>query len=112
MSSYLENAHLGELLTAALNVNTMLWKGGPAATELEQIAEAWVLHWLSLPVRLFGMILNSASAAVLHDGGSPARVEPQSRAIGPSGNVGNAVRDHADASGNAGCVERKRKHHP
>src|SRR5579863_3396093 len=28
---------LGEMLAAALNVNHMLWKSGPAATELEQV---------------------------------------------------------------------------
>jgi aromatic-L-amino-acid decarboxylase len=33
---------LGELLSAALNVNAMLWKTCPAATELEQVTLDWL----------------------------------------------------------------------
>src|SRR5262245_46791681 len=32
----------GEMLTAALNVNGMLWKTSPAATELEELALDWL----------------------------------------------------------------------
>ena len=56
---------LGELLTAVLDVNAMLWKSCPAATELEQRTLAWVLDWLGLPSSWFGMIVDSASNAVL-----------------------------------------------
>jgi aromatic-L-amino-acid decarboxylase len=56
---------LAELLTAALNVNAMLWRSCPAATELEQIVAAWVLQWLGLPSAWFGMIVDSGSTAVL-----------------------------------------------
>ena len=52
---------LGELLTAALDVNAMLWKSCPAATELEQAVAAWTLDWLGLPADWFGIILDSAS---------------------------------------------------
>src|ERR1022692_4485284 len=90
---------LGELLTAALNVNAMLWKSCPAATELEQIAAAWVLHWLSLPGSWFGMILDSASTAVLHAMvAARQRAEPQSRAIGPSGKLTVYISEHAHLS--------------
>lgn len=57
---------LGELLTAALNTNAMLWKSCPAATELEQVTTAWLLEWLHLPSSWFGMILDSASSGALH----------------------------------------------
>src|SRR5262245_36646526 len=52
---------LGELLTAALNGNAMLWKSCPAATELEQVVTSWVLEWLGLPTDWFGMIVDCAS---------------------------------------------------
>jgi len=34
---------VGELIASALNVNAMLWRTSPAATELEQRTLAWVL---------------------------------------------------------------------
>jgi aromatic-L-amino-acid/L-tryptophan decarboxylase len=90
---------LGELLTAALNVNAMLWKSCPAATELEQIAAAWVLDWLSLPGSWFGMILDSASTAVLHAMvAAREKVEPESRAIGPSGKLTAYISEHTHSS--------------
>ena len=90
---------LGELLTAALNVNAMLWKSCPAATELEQITAAWVLHWLRLPGNWFGMILDSASTAVLHAMvAARQKAEPQSRAISPSGKLTVYISEHAHLS--------------
>lgn len=56
---------LAELRTAALDVNGMLWKTCPAATELEQVTARWVLDWLGLPTNWFGMIVDTASTAVL-----------------------------------------------
>jgi aromatic-L-amino-acid decarboxylase len=57
---------LGEMLAAALNVNHMLWKTGPAATELEQVTLGWLREWLGLPPQFFGMIHDTASTATLH----------------------------------------------
>ena len=56
---------LGELLIAALDVNAMMWKFCPAATELEQVTAGWVLDWLGLPRDWFGMLVDSASNSVL-----------------------------------------------
>jgi len=47
---------IGEMLTAALNVNGMLWKSGPAVTELEQVTLGWLREWLGLPQEFFGII--------------------------------------------------------
>ena len=58
-------AILAELLTAALDVNGMLWKTCPAATELEQVTARWVLDWLGLPTNWFGMIVDTASTAII-----------------------------------------------
>jgi aromatic-L-amino-acid decarboxylase len=56
---------LAELLTAALNVNGMLWKTSPAATELEEHALDWVRQLLGLPEGLFGHIEDTASTSTL-----------------------------------------------
>jgi aromatic-L-amino-acid/L-tryptophan decarboxylase len=56
---------LAELLTATLNVNTMLWRTGPAATELEEVACDWVRQLLGLPEGLHGHIEDGASTSTL-----------------------------------------------
>lgn len=56
---------LGELLIATLNVNGMLWRTSPAATELEQHVLDWVAQLLGLPRSWFGQIEGSASASTL-----------------------------------------------
>jgi aromatic-L-amino-acid decarboxylase len=57
---------VGELLAAALNVNAMLWRTSPAATELEQRTLAWVAEMLGLPREWFGEITDTASASTLY----------------------------------------------
>ena len=52
---------LGELLSAALNCNGMLWKTSPALTELETVALRWLRDCLGLPKNLFGIINDTAS---------------------------------------------------
>jgi len=53
---------LGEMLSAALNVNAMLWRTSPAATELEQVTLDWLRQMLGLPSPLFGVINDTASS--------------------------------------------------
>ncbi len=57
---------LGEMLASALNVQHMLWKSGPAATELEQVTLGWLRDWLGLPSEFFGIIHDTASTASMH----------------------------------------------
>lgn len=57
---------LGEFLAAALNVNAMLWRTSPAATELEQVTLDWLRQMLGLPHPLFGVINDTASTGVLY----------------------------------------------
>ncbi len=52
---------LGELLTAALNANGMLWKTSPSLTELETVVLRWFREALGLPDNLFGIINDTAS---------------------------------------------------
>jgi aromatic-L-amino-acid decarboxylase len=54
---------LGEMLTAALNVNHMLWQTSPAATELEQVTLSWLRQWMGLPEEFFGVIYDTASTS-------------------------------------------------
>jgi aromatic-L-amino-acid decarboxylase len=56
---------LGELLAAAFNVNAMLWKTSPVATELEAVTLDWLRQMLGLPPGLFGVIQDTASASTL-----------------------------------------------
>ncbi|HUY19890.1 MAG TPA: pyridoxal-dependent decarboxylase [Candidatus Binataceae bacterium] len=57
---------LAELLAAALNVNAMLWRTSPAATEVEEAALGWLRDALGLPQRLFGVVYDTASVSGLH----------------------------------------------
>jgi len=56
---------LGELLAAALNVNAMLWRTSPAATELEETALDWLRQLLGLPAAFRGVIYDTASISSL-----------------------------------------------
>jgi len=57
---------LGELLAAGVNINAMLWRTGPAATELEQVTLDWLRQLLGLPEGLDGTINDTASSSTLY----------------------------------------------
>ncbi len=56
---------LGEMLSAALNVNGMLWRTSPALTELEEVVLDWLRQMLGLPEGLMGIIMDTASVSSL-----------------------------------------------
>ncbi|MCL4870784.1 MAG: amino acid decarboxylase [Anaerolineae bacterium] len=56
---------LAELLAAALNVNGMLWRTSPAATELEEVTLDWLRQLLGLSDEWQGVITDSASMSSL-----------------------------------------------
>ena len=56
---------LGETIAAALNVNAMLWRTSPAATELEQVTLRWTAELLGFPTGWFGQITDTASSSTL-----------------------------------------------
>jgi aromatic-L-amino-acid decarboxylase len=56
---------LAETLAAAFNVNAMLWRTSPAATELEIVVLDWLRQLLALPQGLFGVVQDTASASTL-----------------------------------------------
>ena len=56
---------LGEILSAALGVNAMVWQSCPAATELEEVVMEWLRQMLALPEDFRGVIQDTASTATL-----------------------------------------------
>jgi aromatic-L-amino-acid decarboxylase len=56
---------LGELLSSTLNVNAMLWRTSPAATELEERVCDWLRQMVGLPAEFRGHINDTASVSTL-----------------------------------------------
>src|SRR5918996_6540554 len=57
---------LAEFLSAALNVQAMLWRTSPAATELEEVSLGWLRRMIGLPDSFDGVIYDTASVSTLH----------------------------------------------
>jgi aromatic-L-amino-acid decarboxylase len=57
---------LAEMLTAAVNVQAMLWRTSPAATELEEVTLGWLRELMGLPRGFDGVIYDTASISTLH----------------------------------------------
>jgi aromatic-L-amino-acid decarboxylase len=74
---------LAEFLMAAMNVNAMLWKSSPAATELEQVTLGWLRQWLRLDPKWFGIIYDTASVSVMQAMGAAREwIAPECRTKG------------------------------
>jgi len=56
---------LGELLTAGLGVQCMIWQTSPVAAELEEVVLEWLRKMLGLPEGMAGVIQDTASTATL-----------------------------------------------
>jgi aromatic-L-amino-acid decarboxylase len=57
---------LAEMFSAVLNVNGMLWKTAPAATELEEVSLNWFRQMLGFPAVFWGIIYDTASVSTMH----------------------------------------------
>lgn len=68
---------LAETLAAALNVNAMLWRTAPAATELEQVTLDWLRQMLGLPTNFFGTITDTASSSTLYALAAARELHPE-----------------------------------
>ena len=66
-----------EMLAAALNVNAMLWRTSPAATELEQRALDWLRQMLGLGAGWFGVINDTASMSTLYALAAAREAKPE-----------------------------------
>ncbi len=77
---------IGELLAAGLNVNAMLWRTGPAPTELEETVLDWLRQLLGLPAGFIGHINDTASiSSMLGLAAARHRADPGIRARGLAG---------------------------
>ena len=56
---------IGEMLTAAIGSNAMLWRTSPVATELEGVVVDWLRQGLGLPGGFDGLITDTASTSSL-----------------------------------------------
>ncbi len=56
---------LGEILTAGIGVQCMIWQTSPAAEELEDLVLDWLRQMLGLPEGMDGVIQDTASTATL-----------------------------------------------
>jgi aromatic-L-amino-acid decarboxylase len=57
---------LAEMLSAGLNVQAMLWRTSPAATELEGVTLGWLRDLMGLSPSFEGVIYDTASMSTLH----------------------------------------------
>lgn len=96
---------LGEMLTAALNMNGMVWKSSPAVTELELVVLDWLRQWVGLPEGLFGIIYDTASISTMH--GIAAAREAMFPDVRVNGGLHDAVlytSEHAHSSVEKGAI--------
>lgn len=56
---------LGEMLTAGIGAQCMIWETSPSAAELEETVTEWLRQMLGLPEELKGVIQDTASTATL-----------------------------------------------
>ena len=56
---------LGEMLTAVLGQNPMLWRASPIGTELEEVVVDWLRQALGLPGSFDGLLTDTASTSSL-----------------------------------------------
>ena len=73
---------LAELLSAAFNVNAMLWRTGPAATELEELVLDWLKQLLGLPENWHGHIEDTASTSTLAGLAAARQLRPNGVVLG------------------------------
>src|SRR5580658_8841014 len=96
---------LGEMLTATLNVNGMLWKSSPAVTELEQVTLSWLRQWMGLPQELFGIIYDTASIASMHAiAAAREMADPEVRTRGNSGRLTMYTSEQSHSSIEKGAI--------
>ena len=96
---------LGELLSAALNGNGMLWKTSPAVTELEQVTLRWLRRWSGLPDDWFGVIYDTASTSSMHAiAAAREAADPQSRTRGAAPGLVVYTSEQAHSSIEKGAI--------
>jgi aromatic-L-amino-acid decarboxylase len=90
---------LGEMLTAAIGQNAMLWRTSPIATELEEVVVGWLRKAVGLPDAFDGLLTDTASTSsliALAAAREAAGVEAAAQGIGGRPEVGR-LRVYASA---------------
>jgi aromatic-L-amino-acid decarboxylase len=96
---------LADLLASAVNVNAMLWKSSPGATELEQVTLSWLRQWLDLDASWFGIIYDTASVGVMQAIGAAREfVDPDARTRGMLGDLVLYVSEHTHSSAEKAAI--------
>jgi aromatic-L-amino-acid decarboxylase len=96
---------LAEFLASAVNVNAMLWKSSPGATELEQVTLSWLGQWLGLDASWFGIIYDTASVGVMQAIGAAREfIDPEARTRGMSGDLVVYVSEHTHSSAEKAAI--------
>ena len=76
----------GELLCAAFDVKSMLWRTSPASTELEEVTLDWLRQMIGLDTGMSGFIYDTASVSSMHAiAAAREGVEMRTREEGMSG---------------------------
>jgi aromatic-L-amino-acid decarboxylase len=77
---------LAEMITGALNVNTMTWRTAPAGVELETLVLDWLRRWLTLTDEFTGVVYDTASISTMHAlATAREQIAPDTRKLGLSG---------------------------
>ena len=96
---------LADFLAATINVNAMLWKSSPAATELEQVTLGWLRQWLSLNEDWFGIIYDTASVGVMQALGAAREwVDPECRTKGMRPGLTVYISEHTHSSAEKAAI--------
>ncbi len=96
---------LAEFLMAALNINAMLWKSSPAATELEMVTLGWLRQWLGLDEKWFGIIYDTASISVMQSIAAAREwIAPECRTEGMQRGLTVYVSEHTHTSAEKAAI--------
>ncbi len=96
---------LADFLAATVNVNAMLWKSSPGATELEQVTLGWLRQWLGLDDSHFGIIYDTASIGVLQAIGAAREwIDPECRTRGMRPGLTVYVSEHTHSSAEKAAI--------
>src|SRR6185437_12276296 len=96
---------LADLLAATVNVNAMLWKSSPAATELEQVTLSWLRQWLALDESFFGIIYDTASVGILQALGAAREfIDPECRVRGMRSGLVVYISEHTHSSSEKAAI--------
>jgi aromatic-L-amino-acid decarboxylase len=91
---------LGEMLTAAIGQNAMLWRTSPIGTELEELVVGWLREALGLPATFDGLLTDTASISTLialAAAREAAGTDAASRGLAGRDDLGAGIRVYASA---------------